>query len=151
MKAYSRVILMTAVLLTGMALWLPGLRSRRVAAQNPGLKGSYGFTVLRHYAGGDSAPVAVVGVMTFDGAGNATGSETVVFSDPAPDATTVQAQTFPFTGTYVVNADGTGTITLQIPGQTIPVAFVLADGGSTVMFVQSGATNDVITGTARKQ
>jgi hypothetical protein len=153
MKNSSRVMIMTAVLLIGMALWLPGLRSRRVAAQSAGLMGAYGFTAIVPYAGGNSnVGIAIVGVITFDGAGNVTGSETVVSPDPSPNATTVNVQAVPFTGTYTVNADGTGTMKVQVgPQMTIPVSFVITDGGSGVMFVQTGGGNYLLTGTARKQ
>src|SRR5215831_17398234 len=129
MKNRGRVLVMTAALLIGIALWLPGLRSRRVAAQNPGLMGSYGFTAGAPYTGANnSGPIALVGVITFDGAGNLTGSETVVQPDQSPNATTVQSQKVPFTGTYTVNSDGTGTLMIQIPvsGQpAIPVSIVV--------------------------
>jgi hypothetical protein len=115
--------------------------------------GAYGFTASAPYTGANnSGPVALVGVITFDGAGNLTGSETFVQPDPSPDATTVQSQRVPFAGTYTVNADGTGTLMIQIPGQpTIPVSLVVTDGGSGLMFVQTGAGNSLLTGTARKQ
>jgi hypothetical protein len=150
----NRVLMMTAALLIGLALLLPTLRSRRVAAQSPGLMGSYGFTASAPYTGANnSGPIALVGVITFDGAGNLTGSETVVQPDPSPNATTVQSQRVPFAGTYAVNADGTGTLMLQIPGvgQPVPVSLVVTDGGSGIMFVQTAAGNSLLTGMARKQ
>jgi hypothetical protein len=150
MKNRSRVIIMTAVLLIGMVLWLP-LRSRRVAAQSAGLTGSYGFTVTDL-----SNPSATLGVITFDGAGNVTGRATVVQPDPSPNATSVVVQQGgQFTGTYTVNADGTGALTLQVGGPTPQTSsFVITDGGSGLMFVGTGGGgngNDLHTGTARKQ
>jgi hypothetical protein len=142
---------MTAVLLIGIAVWIPGLRSRRVAAQSLGLMGSYGFTATVLYAASNPDPDAIVGVITFDGAGNLTGNETVVSPDPNPNATTVRVQGVPFTGTYTVNADGTGSLTVQAGGMVIPASFVIIDGGSGFMFVQTGGGNSVATGTARKQ
>ena len=139
---------MTVTLLIGMTLWLPGLRSRRVAAQSPALMGPYGFTV--HSA---SPPTEIVGVMTFDGAGNLTGSETLVQLDPSPNARTVQSQTIPLSGTYKVNDDGTATMTIQLMGgPAISVSGVITDGGSGVVFVATGGTgNQLLNGTARKQ
>ena len=153
MKNRGRVLVMTAALLIGITLWLPGLRSRRVAAQNPGLMGAYGFTASAPYTGANnSGPIALVGVITFDGAGNLTGSETVVQPDPSPNATPVQSQRVPFAGTYTVNDDGTGTLMIQIPGTpTIPVAIVVTEGGSSFLFVQTAGGNNLLTGTARKQ
>ena len=153
MKNRGRVILMTVFLLIGIALWYPALRSRRVAAQSAGLTGSYGFSATAAYTGGNN-PLAIVGVITFDGAGNVTGSETVVQPDPSPNATTVQSFTVPFAGTYTVNADGTGalSIALAIPNASpITASFVLTDGGSGFMLVQTGGGNSLLTGTGRKQ
>ena len=147
MKNSRRVMIMTAVLSIGMASWLPGLRSRRVAAQSVGLMGSYGFTATAPYAGVTSNLGAIIGVITFDGAGNLTGSQTLVSPDPSPKATTVQVQAVSFSGTYTVKADGTGTLTIG----PSTIAFVITDGGSGVIFVQTGGGNTLVTGTARKQ
>ena len=156
MKNRGRVIIMTAFLLIGMALWYPAFRSRRVAAQSMGLTGSYGFTASSAYTGANnSSPLAIVGVITLDGAGNSMGSETLVQPDTSPNATTVQMQTIRFTGQYTVNADGTGNLSIIVPdGPTIPISFVITDGGSSLMFVETGSTgggNNLLTGTARKQ
>jgi hypothetical protein len=154
MTKVNRVVMMTAVLLIGLALWLPALRSRWVAAQSVGLTGSYGFTATASYTGAsNSGTLAVVGVMTFDGTGNLAGNETFVQPDPSPNATTVQTGPVQFTGTYTVNADRTGSLRINLNGQDapIPVAFVITDGGSNLMFVQTGGGNNLLTGTARKQ
>jgi hypothetical protein len=146
----NRVVMMTAVLLIGLALWLPGgLRPRRVAAQSPILMGSYGFSITAPPLG------AVQGVVTLDGAGNATSSGGIsVGLDPDPNATGPQVQpTKGNQGTYTVNTDGTGTITLQNPnGKVTTLSFVSTDGGSQLMLVvTAGLGNAVGTGTARKQ
>src|SRR5262249_40502769 len=105
MNNRNQVIVMTAVLLIGAAIWLPAFRSRRVAAQSASLTGSYGFTATAPYTGANnSSPFAIVGVIQFDGAGNIMGSETLVQPDLSPNATTIQSQRFPFAGTYLVNA-----------------------------------------------
>lgn len=147
MKNRTRVILMTAVLTIGMALWLPGLRSRRVAAQSTGPTGSYGITLTDL-----STPIVNLGVLTFDGAGNATASFTNVKPDPNPNATTVQLRAIQLTGSYTVNADGTGTVTLPVPGSgNFVISFVTTDGGSNLMLAVSGGDPDVVQGTARRQ
>jgi hypothetical protein len=95
-----------------------------------------------------------LGVFTFDGAGNATATYTLAQNDPDPNASTVQVQTGrQDSGTYTVNADGTGTMTFPGHGgapTTIP--FVITDGGSGLMLLPtSGFGNNLLTGTARKQ
>jgi hypothetical protein len=148
MNNRSRVIIMTVVLLIGIVSWLP-LRPRRVAAQSVGLTGSYGFTLTAQYSGGDTGSGAIMGVITFDGAGNVAIRSTTVGVDSDPNATTVQGKTGQLTGTYTVSADGTGTVTLASGGT---VAFVITDGGSGVMLLPTaGFGNTLVTGTARKQ
>jgi hypothetical protein len=153
MSKLSRVSIMTAILLAGITLGLPGLRSRRAAAQSMGLTGSYGFSAAVSSQGGNgSNSFAILGVITFDGAGKLTGSETLAVPDPNPGATTLQTQQVPFGGTYTVNADGTGVMMLQFPGASQSmVSFVITDGGAGVMFLQTGGSNSLLTGTARKQ
>jgi hypothetical protein len=90
-------------------------------------------------------------LLTFDGAGNVAGSATAVQPDTSPNATTVQVLAQPATRKYIVNADGTGTITLQLPGVRVTIWFVITDGGSGLMFVANGGGNNAATGTARKQ
>src|SRR6476660_5996213 len=85
----------------------------RVGAQSVNLTGSYGYMATFAYAGGRSLPAAVIGLITFDGAGNAVGSQTFVQPDPSPSATTVQSQAASFKGMYTVNADGSGALALQ--------------------------------------
>jgi hypothetical protein len=148
-----RVMILTAILLIGAAAWLPGLRSRRVAAQSPALMGSYGFLLTQEFAGGD-LPGALLGVATFDGAGNVTSSLTQVQVDGNPQATTVQTgQSGQTAGTYTVNADGTGTMTFpQNGGTPTTIAFVITDGGAGILVLPTGGFgNHLLTGTARKQ
>ena len=151
MKNYSRVIIAAAVGIS-LALCVPQLRLQRVTAQSTGLSGSYGFMATAQYTGAsNSGPIGLVGTMTFDGSGSLTGSETVVLPDSSPDAIDVKSTKVQFAGTYTVNADGTGTMMLQLRDNLTPVAFVITDGGSSVMFMQTGAGNNLLTGTARKQ
>jgi hypothetical protein len=148
MKKANRVFIMTAVVSIGLALWLPGFRSR-VTAQSSTLAGSYGFSITAGSVG------VIQGVITLDGAGNATtgsGITTTVSSDPNATVPDVQPAK-PSTGTYTVNPDGTGTITLQnANGKVTSISFVMTDGGSQLMVVvTAGIGNIVGTGTARKQ
>jgi len=148
MKNRGRMIIMAVVLLVGMAPWLPGLWSRRVAAQSVGLTGSYGFTLTQTWDGGDP-PLALIGVIKFDGAGNYTGSGTLVGVGDPKVATALQVQAAQFGGTYTVNADGTGAAK---GGDGSATSFVITDGGSgLILLPTAGFGNRLVTGTARKQ
>ena len=158
MKNAIRVLMLVAVLLIGIALSFPEFRLPRVAAQGPALTGSYGFsgssTVFAPAS--NTSPIAVVGVLRFDGAGNVTGSETVVQPDTTPNATNVQSFPLQLSGTYTLNADGTGTLnlTIQIPNSMpigVTVSFVITDGGSGFLFVQTSGGNSLFAGSGRKQ
>lgn len=148
----SRMIIMTTLILVATTIWLAGMRPRRARAQSTSLSGSYGFSIIAY-----SGVVAgtIQGVITLDGAGNATAGGGITMSpDPDPNATAPQVQpTKPGTGTYTVNPDGTGTITLQNPnGKVTSIAFVVTDGGSQLMVAVTGGLGNAIgTGTARRQ
>jgi hypothetical protein len=152
-----RVITMTAVLLIGIAVWLPGLRSPKVAAQSSGagMAGSYGFSITAPYTGGTSGTGVLQGAVTLDGAGNATTSGGIIVSvDSNTNASVPQVQPLPSNpGTYSVNPDGTGTMTFHDPsGRVISLSFVITDGGSQLMLVVTGGLGNVVgTGIARKQ
>jgi hypothetical protein len=115
----------------------------RVAA-GTSLNGSYG--VQFNYS---PFPFGTVGAVTFDGAGNLTGSSTNVgntLSGPASNS---------FLGTYSINADGSGTIiTKNAAGQAGPAfSFVITDGGSQLLLLRTDANPgfNVAWGTARLQ
>jgi len=109
------------------------------------LKGSFSFDF--HEATTDST-VAIqggVGLFTFDGKGNVKGSSRCMVGGVYQTAT--------FTGTYVVNPDGSGTISLSNNTQYAfvlnSVAGRLAKG---LQFIQTNTTGDVaVSGTAQKQ
>ena len=123
--------------------------ARAIKSGVSSLKGSYGFQTNRA-----PAPVAIVGVLAFDGAGSATMSFTRVASggDSASGS---------FAGSYSINADGTGTINLNdASGQVnLTLAFVATDGGSGLLLIQTkngdvagfGPDSNVTFGTARLQ
>jgi hypothetical protein len=109
------------------------------------LKGSFSFDF--HEATTDST-VAIqggVGLFTFDGKGNVKGSSRCMVGGVYQTAT--------FTGTYVVNPDGSGTIALSNSTQYAfvlnSVAGRLAKG---LQFIQTNITGNVaMSGTAQKQ
>lgn len=86
------------------ALALP---AQAATFNNTSLKGSYSFLTSLWTASVSTNQFGMLGVMTFDGAGDVTGSYTSVSWD------TVQTGTF--SGTYTVSSNGIGAITSQ-PG-----------------------------------
>ncbi len=94
---------------------------------NGSLHGSYGFQINGTIVG--LGPIGGVARLTFDGAGNFTQTDNVsVNGFPiVPNR--------PGSGTYNVNADCTGTQTLNSGGQVIHTAFVIVGGGKQVLDV----------------
>ena len=111
------------------------------------LKGSFGFHL-------DSSPEpgTVIGVVNFDGSGNAAVSFTAVAAGHDPSQAPVLSGTL--AGTYSTNPDGSGMLTLSdASGQPAGTyAFVMTDAGSGALLLQTGTTgNNVQFGTARLQ
>ena len=130
-----------------LTLHLPGdVLSGPARAVQPGtsLNGSYGYqSRFSPYPRGE------IGTMIFDGAGNVTISSTSV-ADGSSHGSGQPVIAGATTGTYAVNPDGTGTMTVQGFGQ---IAFVITDGGSGILFLRLKTTNenDLQFGTARLQ
>ncbi len=106
-------------------------------------RGAYGFQFNN-----TPFPGVLIGVDSFDSGGNFTMSFTFVGSGGG-----IQPGTF--TGTYAVNSDGTGTITIPPQGNQEAGAtyvFVAIDGGTGILLLQTNrAGNGVSYGTARLQ
>jgi hypothetical protein len=85
--------LIVTTLPIGVALWA-ALHPHPVRAPSPGLTGSYGFSINVPYAGNAATgPGVIQGVVTLDGAGNATGSGVFTAGpDPDPNATAPQVR-----------------------------------------------------------
>jgi hypothetical protein len=94
-----------------------------------------------------AGPIAVVGTLTFDGNGAVTGASVSSQNGTIGHGTQ--------TGTYTVNPDCTGTITVQVSpgGYSAHYFFVIDDSGSEFQFIctDSGAISIVYTGVARRQ
>lgn len=100
----------------------------RFACTNETLKGKYGFTVTGLRPTGPGAPqVAVVGtaLTTFHGDGTLDQFDNINVNSPAvplqPDR--------PGTGTYSLNSDCSGTMTLTAGGMTLILSIVVVDQG----------------------
>ena len=115
-------------------------------AQVTSPNGSYGI-LLNQWKDANSNNVGgLVGVLNFDGAGNITGSYTLV-SKGAPTTGTLK-------GAYSGNPDGSNTVQLTFDaGATATVGMVVTDGGTALQIVVTGGTlakpGQVISGTGR--
>ncbi len=116
---------------------------------NASLKGEYAYTLLGH---GGSVPQAGLGLMTYDGEGQFTGSATVNL--PGRSYGERAFVSAPFVRPYTVDADGTGTATP--PGES-DIVFVITKAdvvddlklGKEVFFIVreiNPATGDLLTG-----
>ena len=95
-----------------------------------------------------TTPTAFAGVaiVTYDGAGKWSGVESANFGG-------LILRSAPFSGTYILNADCTGTTTDKFPnGSTGHTDFVLADGGKTIhaVGVDAGPPGTFLTITGTK-
>jgi len=79
-----------------------------------------------------TAPVALVGRVTWDGIGNAVGSATENIGGAVTHAT--------FVGTYKVNSDCTGSKTFTFADGLVPIVhfdFVITDGGNEIQVIST--------------
>lgn len=94
------------------------------------LTGNYGFTLAGFVKDhGKTVPFAGAGLATTDGQGNAAVTHTI-----SRDGNIV---TFPWTGTYVVNPDCTGSATSTSGGPNL--SFVIVRGGEEFMGMATDA------------
>ena len=113
------------------------------------LQGSFGFTsigTLLALPAPSAGAFGEIGRQTFDGHGNTEGTATA--------ATNGVIHHFTFTGTYVVNPDCTGSMTLLVApiGATVPLDFVIDDDGAEVRAITTGnITGNTETREYRKQ
>jgi hypothetical protein len=111
------------------------------------LKGAYGFQLNNSVLAGGT-----IGVIGFDGAGNATLSFTSTGAGVTGGQPIVMTGTQ--TGTYSVSPDGSGTANFAAaPGQSAnsTFAFAITDGGSGLLLLQTNGPAGVPFGTARLQ
>ena len=106
--------------------------------------GSYGYS-LTGWPDGGNKPFIIFGILNLDGAGNFTGTFTLVNGRPAAGGATVS-------GTYSVNPDGAGAIniTFDLLGVSATLPIVVTDGGSGILMLSS-FNNQLAAGTARMQ
>jgi len=131
----SKARLFRSVLALGVVALIMQVSLPRAQAYDlSSLNGSYADSGSG-FAGRTGVPVSSAwaasgaGLFTFDGAGNLTA--TLVLNNAG-----ITIQRNP-TGTYTVNADGTGTIAWTSFGTPISRFFVIGDGGKQLRYVQT--------------
>jgi hypothetical protein len=98
------------------------------------LKGNYGFTASGYFPNGaGNAPIVATGVTTLDGEGNVTATVTASFNG--------DVQTFPYTGTYSVNPDCTGSVTATPGSGLANFSIVVVRGGAEILGMDSDPGN----------
>ncbi len=123
----------SAALAASMAIALTAqAHDKTEACSRATLNGAYSFTISGQILGGPSpGPINGIAVTTFDGRGGLTQTDFVVKSG-AP-AGPVDAFRSGESGTYTLNADCTGTFTIDfpeaVPKQQLVLMFVIADHG----------------------
>jgi hypothetical protein len=100
--------------------WVLLLSAPALAFDNSNVSGSYAFQLNKF--GTCPNQSVIVGLFTFDGAGNASGKFTNYSSNKGGTGPKVSTGTA--TGTYTVNSDGTGTINFTSP-DTVTLAFTI--------------------------
>jgi hypothetical protein len=133
--------------LTALALGIaPTAMADNKGCSDADLKGTWAFTGTGAIVGSSKAagPFAEVGTQTFDGRGTTTYSATLSGNG---NITPVTA-----TGTYSVNPDCTGTMTVLVApfGSTVHIFFVLDDLNTEFRAIET-ETGYVITRIARRQ
>jgi hypothetical protein len=112
------------------------------------VKGAYAFQLNN-----TPTPSGAIGLMSFDGAGNVTLSYTSV--DAGQDMSQPPVSTGSLSGTYALNPDGSGTVSLPAPpGQSGAAAFalVMTDGGSGLLLLRTqGPRTSISSGIAKLQ
>ena len=110
------------------------------ACTDAAIKGTFGF----QGGGFNSAlvPKAVEGQATLDGAGNLTGTETASAGGSVVSG--------PISGTYSVNADCTGSVTVTFKTKKFTSNFVIVNGDKSALEI-STESGDITTTTVAKQ
>jgi hypothetical protein len=138
----AAVILMVGNQFHGIpAGFVPVVQAAQTGCSNSSLRGNYGFQIRGTIVG--FGPIVGVALLTFDGGGNFTQTDNVsVNGFPS-------MVNRPGSGTYSVNADCTGTQTLNSGGQVVHTTFVIAANGNEV-FDEVTDPNLVITGIGKR-
>jgi len=136
------LVCMAAAMVTPVAL------AQSPAFNNGSLKGSYGFLMAKWTSDSTINASAVLGVVSFDGVGNVSGS----FTDNSAGTIT----TGTLSGTYSVKSNGTGSMTLTPSGgKNVTMALVIDASSKNLQLMRTNCdttcSNYVSSGTAIAQ
>jgi hypothetical protein len=129
MKRKTTILISTLMFLVGISATISTMAPEARAQGNCNLqtvKGSYGYLSTGSFFG---TPLASVGSMTLDGAGNISGNDTNSFGG--------SVSSNPFTGSYSVNADCTGTLAVSFGFFTIDNHMVIVDNGKEIFVIET--------------
>jgi hypothetical protein len=104
---------------------------------------SYSVNGTVFTAGALAGFYSIVGVVTADGVGSLSGTDTISENGQVQSGRT-------YTGTYSVQPNCSGTMTLNYTDQTVPFAIAVSNSGSQVAFLQM-SNGAVGVGTAIRQ
>ncbi len=148
MNRSTIAIAFTMTVIAALALGTAPAANAQLSCSDATLKGTFAYTSTGFITAPPSlaGPVAEMGTQTFDAAGNTTATATLSQNGNVGPVS--------ITGTYTVNADCTGTMTLQvsipgIPAFPLHVSFVMDDNGKEFQAMETDA-GFVITRIARK-
>ena len=137
----TRTIASTTLVIVFAIVFVPGILPEAQAGEHrecstASLQGSFGFTstgTLLALPPPSAGPFAEIGRQTFDGQGNTDATATLSANGNIKRVTVV--------GTYVVNPDCTGSMTLLVSpfGSTVNLDFVIDDDGAEVRAIVTGA------------
>jgi hypothetical protein len=105
---------------------------------NANLSGTYGMSLTGTWQGfaGVTGPVADVGQLVSDGAGNVTGLDVVSLNGTIASV--------PFTGTYSIASSCLGTVTINATGfPPLNLSMSLVNGGNQVLLIQTDSLTTV--------
>ena len=136
----KRTIAPAALVIAVVTVFVLGIRPRAQADEHRGcsdasLQGSFGFTsigTLLALPPPFAGPFGEIGRQTFDGQGNTDGTATFSANGNIRRVT--------IQGTYMVNPDCTGSMTLYVSpmGATVPLDFVIDDDGTELRAITTG-------------
>lgn len=141
MSNMKRNVVPTTFVIVCASVFVLGILSRTQAGERrvcseASLQGSFGFLStgnLNALPVPLAGPFVEVGRQTFDGKGNTDGTATASANG--------NLRHFTLQGTYAVNPDCTGSMTLLVSplGATVPLDFVITDNGGEFLAITTGA------------